>query len=66
MNFQFIHNIKEINGNLLFVVPCGKLKVQFNSHRIYSYEMIIEYFNGFELIYYCLIPDNANKNINFY
>ena len=25
--------------------------------------MIIEYFKDFELIEYCLIPDNANENI---
>ena len=68
-DIKAINELKRVtakNGDLLFVVPVGKPRVQFNAHRIYSYEMIIEYFNGFELIDYCLIPDNANKNINFY
>jgi Caenorhabditis protein of unknown function, DUF268 len=28
-------------GSLLFVVPVGKPKIQFNAHRIYSYDMVI-------------------------
>lgn len=46
-------------GNLLFVVPIGKPRIQYNAHRIYSYEMIMDYFKDFELIEYSLIPDNA-------
>ena len=46
-------------GNLLFVVPIGKPKIQFNAHRIYSYEMIIEMFPGLTLKEFSLIPDNA-------
>lgn len=48
-------------GNLLFVVPVGKPKVQFNGHRIYSYDMVMEYFEGYELKDYMLIPDKALK-----
>lgn len=46
-------------GDLLFVVPVGKPRIQYNAHRIYSYEMIMEYFKDFELKDYTLIPDNA-------
>ena len=47
------------DGNLLFVVPIGKPKVQFNAHRIYSYAQIIDYFKNLELVEFSLIPDNA-------
>jgi len=44
-------------GTLLFVVPVGKPKIQFNAHRIYSYAQIIENFAGFELEEFALQPD---------
>jgi SAM-dependent methyltransferase len=47
------------DGNLLFVVPVGKPRVQFNAHRIYSYEQIDTYFDDLHLINFTLIPDNA-------
>lgn len=46
-------------GNLLFVVPIGKPKIMFNAHRIYSYEQIIQQFDGLELQEFSLIPDDA-------
>ena len=46
-------------GNLLFVVPVGLPRLQYNAHRIYSYEMIIEYFSDLTLIEFSLISDNA-------
>ncbi len=46
-------------GNLLFVVPVGKPRVQFNAHRIYSFEQIMSQFTDFELKEFCLIPDSA-------
>ncbi|MCX6735939.1 MAG: glycosyltransferase [Candidatus Parcubacteria bacterium] len=49
------------NGDLLFVVPVGIPKICFNSHRIYSYEQIVKYFNGFNLIEFSLVQDNASK-----
>lgn len=47
------------NGNLLFVVPIGKAKIQFNAHRIYSYQIVMDMFPGFTLKEFSLIPDNA-------
>jgi len=44
-------------GHLLFVVPVGKPKIMFNAHRIYSYDQVMEYFVGLELIEFTLIPD---------
>ena len=47
-------------GSLLFVVPIGRSKIMFNAHRIYSYEQIIQYFYGFILEEYSLIPENPD------
>jgi SAM-dependent methyltransferase len=47
------------NGNFLFVVPTGKSKICFNAHRIYSYGQIMQYFKGFTLQEFSLVPDNG-------
>lgn len=49
------------DGNLLFVVPVGdKSIIQFNAHRIYSKNQIIEQFSklGLQLVEFTLIPEN--------
>lgn len=46
-------------GSLLFVVPVGKPRIQFNAHRIYSYDMVLDLFPGLTLKEFSLIPDNA-------
>ena len=46
-------------GSLLFIVPVGRPRIQFNAHRIYSYDMVIDLFPGFTLREFSLIPDNA-------
>lgn len=45
------------NGSLLFVVPVGKPKIEFNAHRIYSYDMVLEMFPGLKLKEFYLIPE---------
>jgi SAM-dependent methyltransferase len=56
-------------GNLLFVVPVGKPRIQFNAHRIYSFEMIEQLFPEFELRNFSLVTDSndfiweANTNL---
>lgn len=50
------------NGNLLFVVPIGRVaKIIFNAHRIYTYSQIMSYFNKLTLMEFVLIPEK-NKN----
>jgi hypothetical protein len=44
-------------GTLLLVAPVGKPKIQFNAHRIYSYEQILSLFTGMELREFSLVPD---------
>jgi predicted SAM-dependent methyltransferase len=46
-------------GSLLFVVPVGKPRIQFNAHRIYSYQMVLDMFPEMTLKEFSLIPDNA-------
>ena len=52
--------ITAIGGSLLFVVPVGKPKIEFNAHRIYSYEQILGYFKDLKLKEFSLITDDGN------
>jgi SAM-dependent methyltransferase len=47
-------------GSLLFVVPVGKPRIEFNAHRIYSYEQIAEYFKDLTLKEFSLITDSGD------
>ena len=47
-------------GNLLFVVPVGKPRVQFNAHRIYAFDQVREAFQDLELVEFALVPDRRN------
>ncbi len=55
-----LRRVCAIGGSLLFVVPVGKPKIQFNAHRIYDPQMIIHYFDGFKLQNFSLIKDDAS------
>lgn len=46
------------DGTLLFVVPVGRPRIMFNAHRIYSFEQVVAYFKGLELLEFSLIPDD--------
>lgn len=46
-------------GDLLFVVPVGAARIQFNAHRIYTYQQIKESFSELVLQEFALIPDKA-------
>ena len=61
-DLKAINELKRVlakGGNLLFVVPIGKPKIQFNAHRVYSYAQIVNCFKNLELVEFSLIPDNA-------
>ena len=53
-----LKRVVALDGSLIFVVPVGKPKIQFNAHRIYSYEQILSYFSNFKLEEFSLIPEN--------
>ena len=47
-----------VGGSILFVVPAGKERIQFNAHRIYSFDTVINLFGeNFELKEFTLITD---------
>ncbi len=67
-----LSRVVKVGGSLIFVVPVGKPKIEFNAHRIYSYEQVIDLFPGMKLKEFSLVPDdykkyglihNADKNI---
>jgi SAM-dependent methyltransferase len=62
-DLKAISELKKVTakgGSLLFVVPVGKPRIEFNAHRIYSYEQIISYFPEFKLKEFTLITDRGN------
>jgi len=59
-DIKAINELKRVvskGGSLLFVTPVGKPRIEFNAHRIYSYEQILSYFEEFELKEFSLIPE---------
>lgn len=47
-------------GNLLIVVPTGKeMRIQFNAHRIYSFDGLVSCFPGFTLKNFAYIPEES-------
>jgi hypothetical protein len=55
-----LERVLKPDGNLLFVVPIGgKMRIQYNAHRIYTYKSIMEYFKNLKLASFSLITDNS-------
>jgi ubiquinone/menaquinone biosynthesis C-methylase UbiE len=54
-----LQRITKQGGNILIVTPVGKQRIEFNAHRIYSYETIIHLFTDCELKEFSLIPDSG-------
>jgi hypothetical protein len=64
-DIKAINELKRVTakkGNLLIVVPIGKSKICFNAHRIYSYDQIISFFDGFKLQNFSLVTDGPNPS----
>lgn len=62
-DLQAISELKRVlakEGSLLFVVPVGQPKIEYNAHRIYSFEQIADYFKGLELKEFTLITDGGD------
>jgi SAM-dependent methyltransferase len=59
-DIKAIEELKRVTrpgGTILFVTPVGRPKIEFNAHRIYSFEQIMDYFKGTDLVEFALIPD---------
>ena len=53
------------NGDLLFVVPMGSQSIiQYNAHRIYTYDQILSYFSEFDLINFAYVNDAGTYSAN--
>jgi hypothetical protein len=66
-DIKSINELKRVlkpGGDLLFVTPVGKPRIEFNAHRIYSFEQVIEYFSPLSLKEFSLIPDAGRLLIN--
>lgn len=48
-------------GSFIFVTPVGKSKLEFNAHRIYSYEQVLALFPTLKLVEFSLVPDNFRE-----
>jgi len=66
-DLKAINELKRVlakDGNLFFVVPVGKeAKIQYNAHRIYSYNQILEYFSDFILCEFSFIKSYGDTSI---
>jgi SAM-dependent methyltransferase len=61
---QELIRVTKPGGNILFVTPVGKPRIEFNAHRVYSFEQIIDYFKDCDLNEFSLIPDSGGLITN--
>ncbi len=64
-DIEAINELKRVTahgGSILFVVPIGeKAMIEFNAHRIYTYEQVMKLFSDVTLKEFALIPEDENK-----
>ena len=63
-DIKAINELKRVvrpGGTLIFVSPIGQSKIEFNAHRIYSYDQVIKLFEGMNLREFSLVPDDFKK-----
>src|SRR5258708_4924705 len=51
-------------GNLLFSVPVGRARVEFNAHRVHGPQQIIDYFSGLTLVAFSAVDDAGELRLN--
>lgn len=49
------------NGQLIFVTPVGKSKIEFNAHRIYSFQQVLDLFPDLTLKEFSLVTDKPEQ-----
>jgi|TARA_B110000003_G_C16529009_1_gene488185 hypothetical protein len=54
------------NGTIYIMVPVGKKRVEFNAHRVFAPEDIIDFFNknGCKFIEFSLVDDDGNLHVD--
>lgn len=58
-----LQRVVAIGGSLLLVVPLGKPRIQFNAHRIYSSEQILQALPRMRLADFALIGDHPSDGL---
>lgn len=56
-----LSRVLAVDGCLVFAVPIGKPKIEFNAHRIYSYEQVLSLFPDLKLIEFSIITDTVEQ-----
>lgn len=49
------------NGQLIFVTPVGVPKIEFNAHRIYSFEQVVDLFPNLQLKEFSIVTDTVEQ-----
>lgn len=63
--FDNMYNILEPNGMFYFSVPIGHQRIEFNAHRVFSLEYLLEMFTSkFELLSFSYVDDNGDLHQN--
>ncbi len=47
-------------GRLYFSVPCGRERVEFNAHRVFAPQTILESFSGLRVVSFSAVGDDGN------
>ncbi len=53
-----LSRVLQPGGTFVFVTPVGRSRIEFNAHRIYSYEQVLALFPALKLTEFSLVPDN--------
>jgi hypothetical protein len=56
-----LQRVLEPNGQLIFVTPIGKSKIEFNAHRIYSYQQVLDLFPQLILKEFSIVTDTSEQ-----
>lgn len=56
-----LFRVLAVGGSLIFVVPVGKPKIEFNAHRIYSYEQVLSLFSDLKLVEFSMVTDTVEQ-----
>ena len=63
--FNNMYHILQEGGVFYFSVPIGKQRIEFNAHRVFSLQYLLEMFeNKFEIIDFSFVDDNGDLNEN--
>lgn len=61
--FKFMKALERVlapNGRLYFSVPVGRERVEFNAHRVFAPQTILDSFPGLQLVSFSAVDDDGN------